>query len=52
MPRASIDMAPRGPAHGRELGYDDAWKTSQVDLFVKLAKNYLVASAGPGTSLP
>jgi glycerol-3-phosphate dehydrogenase len=50
--RAAMDMAGQvAQIMARDLGYDDAWKTSQVDLFVKLAKNYLVASPAPGTSL-
>ncbi len=36
----------------RDLGYDDAWKTRQIDAFVKLAENYLVASPVAGASLP
>jgi glycerol-3-phosphate dehydrogenase len=51
--RAAMDMAPEvARIMARELGYDDAWKTSQIDSFVKLAKNYLVASTDTGASIP
>ena len=48
--RAAMDMAP-GVAHlmARALGYDESWETSQVDSFVRLAKNYLKGSPVPGS---
>jgi glycerol-3-phosphate dehydrogenase len=48
--RAAMDMAPKvAQIMARELGYDDDWKTRQVSLFVKLAKNYLVGSPVTGS---
>jgi glycerol-3-phosphate dehydrogenase len=50
--RAAMDMAPEvARIMARDLGYDDAWKTRQIDAFVKLAENYLVASPDAGASL-
>jgi glycerol-3-phosphate dehydrogenase len=51
--RAAMDIAPKvARLMARVLTYDEDWKTRQVDAFVKLAKNYLVASPDTGTSLP
>jgi glycerol-3-phosphate dehydrogenase len=49
--RAAMDMAPEvAQIMARELGHDDAWKICQVELFIKLAKNYLAASPDSGAS--
>jgi glycerol-3-phosphate dehydrogenase len=51
--RAAMDMAPEvAQIMARDLEYDDDWKKRQVDAFVKLAENYLVASPDTGASLP